>query len=327
MKGAALAMEANSPGLPPARLPPAQLPPVDSAVPGACIERIAVIVASVGRAEEIGQLLTALARQSLPPSHIVLSVASPADLPPALPPGVVVLMGQAGLTLQRNRGLDHVLGQCDAVIFYDDDFLPAASALLGIKQFFESSPDIVGGSGLVLADGVTGGGLGYDAALRILENFEAQPVVPPRTGDKFFAYGCNMALRAAAITDLRFDENLPLYAWQEDIDFASRVAARGRFVHTTAFAGVHRGVNKARSPGRRLGYSQMVNPVYLVRKGTMGWRKAALIMSKNLVANTVRSVLPEPLIDRRGRLAGNVRGLADIVWRGKADPMAVLSIK
>jgi len=295
--------------------------------PGARIERIAVIVASIGRADEIGQLLAALARQILQPSHIVLSVVSQADLPSALPPGVVVLMGQPGLTLQRNRGLEHVLGQCDAVVFYDDDFLPAKNALQGIAQFFESSPEIVGGSGLVLRDGVTGGGLNYEEALQIVYDFEARPAPALRIGDKFFAYGCNMALRASAIGNLRFDETLPLYGWQEDIDFASRIAAHGKFVHTNAFAGVHRGVNKARSPGRRLGYSQIVNPVYLVRKGTMDWRKAAIIMSKNLAANIVKSLKPEPLIDRRGRLKGNFLGLADIILRRKSDPMAVLSIK
>jgi GT2 family glycosyltransferase len=298
-----------------------------SLVSGTRIKRIAVIVASIGRADEIGHLLAALARQSLQPSHIVLSVVADTDLPPVLPPGVIVLLGQPGLTAQRNLGIDQVLGHCDALVFYDDDFLPAKNALVGIAQFFESSSEIAGGSGLVLRDGVTGGGLDYEEALQIIYDFEAEPAPPIRNGDKFFAYGCNMAIRASAIGDLRFDETLPLYGWQEDIDFASRIAARGKFVHTNAFAGVHRGVNKARSPGRRLGYSQMVNPVYLVRKGTMDWRKAALIMSKNLAANMIKSVNPEPLIDRRGRLKGNFLGLADIILHRKSDPMTVLSIK
>ena len=69
---------------------------------------------------------------------------------------------------------------------------------------------------------------------------------------------------------LRFDEGLPLYGWQEDIDFAARVARQGgALARTDAFAGVHCGVKTARSRGLPIGYSQVANPLYLVRKGTM----------------------------------------------------------
>jgi hypothetical protein len=50
-------------------------------------------------------------------------------------------------------------------------------------------------------------------------------------------YGCNMALRMADVGDLRFDEALPLYGWQEDIDFTMRLARRGRLVSTGLVSG------------------------------------------------------------------------------------------
>jgi hypothetical protein len=289
------------------------------------IERIAVVVASKGRPAEIAQLLAALDRQSLKPSAIILSVTSEDDLPAALPEDIIRILGPAGSSAQRNRGLEAVLDRSDVVVFYDDDFLPSRHALRGIKAFFETFPHMTGATGFVLKDGVTKGGLSSEEAQQIVEAFDLATPLALRHGDQLSGYGCNMAVRCTAIGTIRFDENLPLYGWQEDRDFAAQVAAKGPFVWTNAFAGVHRGVVKARTPGRRLGYSQMVNPAYLVRKGTMPWRKAGTLMLRNFAANAVKSLAPEPYIDRRGRLVGNLIGLTDIM-RGAADPMKVLSL-
>jgi GT2 family glycosyltransferase len=289
------------------------------------IERIAVVVASKGRPAEIAQLLAALDRQSFKPSAIILSVTGEEDLPATLPEDVIRVLGSAGSSAQRNRGLEAVINQSDVVVFYDDDFLPSRHAIRGIKAFFETFPQMTGASGFVLKDGVTTGGLSYEEAQQTLDAFDQAPPAPLLHGDHLSGYGCNMAVRCAAIGAIRFDENLPLYGWQEDLDFAARVAATGPFVRTNAFAGVHRGVFKARTPGKRLGYSQMVNPAYLVRKGTMPWRKAGTLMLRNFAANAIKSLTPEPYIDRRGRLAGNLIGLADIM-RGAADPMKVLTL-
>ena len=135
-----------------------------------------------------------------------------------------------------------------------------------------------------------------------------------------------MAFRMSAIGNLRFDENLPLYGWQEDVDFAARASVHGRVVRTTAFAGVHRGVNKGRSPGKALGFSQIINPAYLVRKGTMRPKKALTLIVKNVLANHAKCLWPEPFIDRRGRLLGNWLGLLHLL-QGKTDPKVILSFK
>jgi len=289
------------------------------------IEKIAIVVASKGRPAEIAELLAALARQSVRPSAIILSVTGEDDLPASLPEEVIRVFGPAGSSGQRNRGLDTVIDRSDVVVFYDDDFLPSRNALRGIKAFFETFPQMTGATGFVLKDGVTKGGLSSEEAQQIVDAFDQAAPPPLRHGDQLSGYGCNMAVRCAAVGGIRFDENLPLYGWQEDRDFAARVAAKGPFVWTNAFAGVHRGVVKARTPGRRLGYSQMVNPAYLVRKGTMPWRKAGTLMLRNLAANAIKSMAPEPYIDRRGRLIGNLIGLSHIL-RGAADPMKVLTL-
>jgi GT2 family glycosyltransferase len=134
-----------------------------------------------------------------------------------------------------------------------------------------------------------------------------------------------MAFRMSAVTDLRFDERLPLYGWQEDVDFAGRLRLKGRMVATDAFAGVHCGVTRGRMPGKRLGFSQMVNPVYLVRKGSMRPAHALTLMTKNFLANHAKMFAPEAHIDRRGRAVGNWLGLGAIL-KGRSDPMSVLEL-
>ena len=129
----------------------------------------------------------------------------------------------------------------------------------------------------------------------------------------------NASNPAAAIGTTRFDERLKLYAWQEDIDFAARLGRRGRIVKTFAFAGVHQGVKIGRTPGMRLGYSQIINPSYLVQKGTMRKGFAARLMLRNFLANHVKSMKPEPWVDRLGRAKGNWIGIFDLV-RGRITP-------
>lgn len=277
--------------------------------------RIGVAIASRRRPEDIGNILKLLARQTLPPHRIVLSVSDSGDLPAELAGDIRIVMGAPGLCAQRNRALDALQADCDVVVFYDDDFIPGIRALDGIAALFASRPDIVGATGLVLEDGVCKGSIGLAAALEIIHRFdEAEPPEPviEETGS---TYGCNMAFRMRAVGPMRFDERLALYGWQEDVDFSARMRRHGLVVFTNFFAGVHRGVTGGRSPGRALGYSQMVNPVYLAAKGTMARSYAARLMARNLIANHWRALNPEPHIDRAGRVWGNWAGLFDILKR------------
>lgn len=289
--------------------------------------RIAVVVCSVGRPDCLANLLLRLSLQTHRAHRVVLVVTAPEDAP-AIPPGVTVLIAPKGLPRQRNRGLDAVLGDSDVVAFFDDDYVPARGALAGIARAFAAWPDVDGITGHLIADGIGGPGLEPEAANRLADAWEADvspepgPLAPPepRRG----LYGCNMAFRATAIGTRRFDERLPLYGWQEDIDFANRLA--GRRVKTDAFAGVHCGVKRGReTAGRRLGYSQIANPLYLARKGTMPSRFALKLALRCLLANHLRLLRPEAWIDRRGRARGNRIALVDAL-RGRAAPERILNL-
>lgn len=277
---------------------------------------VAVIVASLGRSQILGELLVELARQSIVPLRIILSVTDVADLPTNLDDhdNVDVIIAPKGSCVQRNRALDSVHDRYDIVFFCDDDYVPSRFAIERIARLFAGDEAIAGATGHLLADGVNSPGIHPGDARALLASYDqriAPPLVPFRDLDGL--YGCNMAFRADRIGDVRFDERLRLYGWQEDVDFSVRVRPRGRIVKTFAFAGVHCGVKAGRSSGRRIGYSQVVNPIYLARKGTMRLRFALNIIARNMWANHRRAANAEPWIDRVGRVRGNWLGIADVL--------------
>lgn len=289
---------------------------------------VAVVVASLGRPELVGQMASLMKEQTSRPEMLLFSVVSDADYPLDLEQSgrLQVIKGKKGLCAQRNNALEWLARRYDIVVFYDDDFVPSRYSIERIRQFFAAHPEVAGATGNVLQDGINSRGISFRQAKEILrkheeENFSPLCIVMEMQG----LYGCNMAFRASAIGDLRFDERLKLYAWQEDIDFAARVGKRGRIVKTFAFAGVHLGEKTSRTPGMRLGYSQIINPSYLVRKGTMRKSFAARLMIRNLLANHLKSIRPEPWVDRWGRAKGNWIGLLDLV-RGRLTPERIESL-
>lgn len=289
--------------------------------------KLAVIIATLGRPEVLVKTVAHLVTQSRLPDELVISATSDEDIGtlPPLPFPVTRLLGTKGLCVQRNRALDHVRNTADIVLYFDDDFLPGDDYLADLATAFASNREWRVITGNVIADGITGSGLTFDDAARSLAEYRAPAPAQRRVTEHPGAYGCNMAMRMADIGDLRFDERLVLYGWQEDTDFTARVGRSGKIVKLSWLPGVHLGVKGGRTTGVRLGYSQIVNLVYLVGKGTVSPKFAANLMARNVLANIVKSFKPEPWVDRRGRLKGNAMAVLDVI-RGKADPERVLTI-
>ncbi len=306
--------------------------------------RAFVIVVTKGRPDEVAVLVDYLERQTYPIDRIALVGTCEADLGTALHHPLIhsgrliaAIADRPGLCRQRNYGLGLLQDSGDLapdgpgafVAFFDDDYRPADDWLALAAAAFGSMADIVGLTGRVLADGISGPGLTEAEAEAFLTG--ARP--PQRHGyggqvvrEVDSAYGCNMAFRSTVFAELRFDETLPLYGWQEDRDFTGQARAHGRVIHAPDCRGVHLGAKGGRSAGKRLGYSQIANPAYLVRKGTVHWRAAANMAVRNLIANHLRSLRPEPWVDRRGRAYGNWLAIADLL-RGRASPTRVLDLR
>ena len=304
----------------------------DTAEPAtAAALRVAVGIATRGRPGILKETLADLDRQTLLAAGIFVSYANAADVEdaPAQFPGVQFLTSRTGSCAQRNCLLDHIQPDAyDVVVFMDDDFYLHPDYLRRVSEVFQSDLAVLGASGIVLADGANGPGMRIAEARSVLDAAPAAPLAARQQPPPIFnTYGCNMVFRVSALQTLhlRFDERLPAYGWYEDIDFSRRLLPVGKLVRIPGAYGVHLGAKVGRTSGRRLGYSQIVNCVYLAKKGTYPWRRALLSALRNLLANLARSIAPEAYIDRRGRLVGNLLGIADCL-RGRERPERILEM-
>lgn len=290
--------------------------------------KIAIGIATAGRREGLSETIQYLRKQTRQADCLYVAPASDDDLDPACltdyPCATRVVRGARGLPAQRNTILRN-MGDEDIVIFFDDDFLPEPEFIEELEALYARYPELVIATGVVAADGIKSRGIDYQEAIDIIEALPPMPT--EQLWDVFSAYGCNMAARVSVCRreGIEFDEKLPLYAWWEDVDFSRRMAAYGRMTRSNRLRGVHQGTKKGRTPGKRLGYSQVANVLYLVRKGSVPGKDAWAQIGRNMASNFALALFPEPWVDRKGRLVGNMIALVDVML-GRADPGKILKL-
>jgi len=287
---------------------------------------ITIGIATRGRAAILAGVLRDLALQSRPADRILVCHVSADDIAGCEAiAGVEFLTAPAGLPKQRNRILDEAAGS-DVVLFLDDDFLCNTRFLAVLEACFENHSDLVVATGTVIADGANAPGydLAEGAALLAADPGASDDMA---VTEAFNGYGCNMAFRMAPVRahGIRVDERLPLYAWYEDIDVTRRLGAYGKILRLAGARGVHLGSKSGRVPGLRLGYSQVVNPIYLALKGSFPWSHAIPSAARHCLKNLLRAPFPEPWADRWGRFRGNMIGLWDVL-RGRVTPERILDL-
>jgi GT2 family glycosyltransferase len=304
-----------------------------------------VIIATKGRAVETATLFDFLYQQEARPDAVYVVGAESADLPQVAGHPLhahtrikLMLSKAPGLTVQRNVGVAQLLRDLDDenmrepwfAAFFDDDFRPHRAWLAKCAALFSEAPGVIGMTGQVLADGVRNKGISEADALKYLRG-EFTRQQHWASGDERrllnSAYGCNMAFVERVIRTCKFDEALPLYGWQEDQDYTSQALklGLGEFLYEPACIGVHLGVKGGRISGVRFGYSQIANPIFLMKKNTMERRKAYRFITRHLLSNVYHSLRRDPVFDYRGRLKGNVLAFVDFV-RGSSHPQRILDI-
>lgn len=282
-------------------------------------------IPSAGRKEILSHTIQHLSQQAVRPDRVILCTPDDEDYRTPDFDGTLDLLhiqAPKGSCSQRNAMLDLLKDESGILLIIDDDFFVHRQYLDAIQRIMHARPDIALANGVIIEDGIIGPGIPVAEANRMLNETPYDPAQPATVQEKIVGYGCNMAIRLEHARDVRFDENLPLYGWLEDVDFSHQLSRSGKIVDVSAVAGVHLGIKMGRTPGKKFGYSQIVNPIYLIRKGSMKKRHALFLMLRNMAMNVTRSVSPEPYLDRRGRLFGNLLGLRDVIC-GRVNPRAV----
>ena len=293
--------------------------------------KIAIGIATAGRREQLARTIQQLAGQTVPPTKVVVCPAALEDFDDSALPDVggpiLRVTGPRGLCAQRNAIISQV-ADCDVLLFIDDDYYPAPDYLEQVARAFDANRDVVIVTSHPEHDGATGPGLTHDFAIDALQARESRKAAAATVViDTYGGYGCNLSVRLSTVFahNLRFDENLPLYGWLEDIDFSRRVAEHGRVVACQSLYGVHLGTKRGKSSGVRLGYSQVANPVYMMRKGSVSSAYGFNQILRNVLKNAARLFNAEPWVDRRGRAKGNLMALHDLL-QGRADPRRILDL-
>lgn len=289
---------------------------------------IAIIIPSVNRPLVLHDTICALSRQRRAPAEIIVAVPGDQHVlaeTRALPRVRVVDAG-IGTSRQRNDAIAALAPETSLVTFLDDDVELHRDYLDQIALLFAAAPDLVLADGHVLADGARSGGIERPRARDIAAAAITPPALMVEGSAPELVYGCNMTVRRAILGQVRFDERLPLYGYMEDRDFAFQCARLGAVARCASAALVHLGVPSGRVSGRRFGFSQVMNPLYLWRKGSYRSRgDVARQVLQPIVANAALALAPGQSIDRRGRLAGNCRALARVL-RGRIAPEDVLQL-
>ena len=133
-----------------------------------------------------------------------------------------------------------------------------------VVEAFDKNRDWAVVMGRVVADGVRGPGFDWETGLTMLRSATINAGVLEIV-DHVGAYGCNMSIRTSFVGELRFNKGCRSID-SRNIDFTSQLRRCGRVVALRSLLGVHLGLKSGRVSGVRFGYSQVANPVYLIKK-------------------------------------------------------------
>jgi GT2 family glycosyltransferase len=294
--------------------------------------KIAVIIATIGRKALLTKVLKQLEKQTRLPDEVIISTPDATHVEPYQSRhfNITYVYARTGLAAQQNAALDYAVRRFDVVTFLDDDLLIVDDYLERLAAAFEAHPDWAVITGNLVDDGARRGGYTFEHGLHVLEAAVARRDTETIPAEHEAANGSNMSMRTRHIGDLRFDERLVLHGWLEDIDFTYQLRRYGLIISLNTLVSVHLGVRSGRASGTRFGYAQIANPIYLLRKGTIPLRFACVQMARNVAANLVKSMRPEPHIDRWGRLRGNLLAAFHVLtgrihpeYAAKIDPPRV----
>jgi glycosyltransferase involved in cell wall biosynthesis len=292
---------------------------------------VAIIIATKDRPEILAETLQSIRRQTRRAACVYVSISSLGDVPPGdSARGVIVLVGPAGGSAQRNTAIRQVSPDVRYIAFFDDDIEIHPSYLERAVGFLEKNPDVVAISGIMLADG----NISREAA-RVLLDQDATWMSDPSLRDRgrhHVLYACNAVVRSGPLRKTLFDENLPLYSYGEDYDLSLRLKKFGRVGRLSNAVGVHLQTQAARVSGKRYGYAMIANNWYFLQKGVCHiaapWsyvRFVLIIVLKRLCINLRNAFSGRLQRDPWGQIHGNLLALVDIIC-GRSSPKRILDL-
>jgi GT2 family glycosyltransferase len=225
------------------------------------------------------------------------------------------LASDAGISLQRNAGLDAARGE--VVILLDDDCTCEPDLFVALMAAY-ADPSVVGATGHI--EGPQQGRVGSNAHSRLrwlalgagrqgsMSSFGFRhpiiDVAEPR--DVEFMPGPLMSARRELAVQVRFDERLTGYSLGEDDDFSYRLSRHGRIRYQPSALVYHRELGVKKMDRRQLDRLRVINRAYLFRKNF-----AQTIRARARFAAFLAMLLAHRALNREW---SGLRGLLEGVW-------------
>jgi GT2 family glycosyltransferase len=285
-----------------------------------------VVICSANRPAVLAETIDSIThRQSLQPREIIISVYDPSHVAEQTRTHSsvrVVLSCRPGTSVQRNVAAKVV--RTPYTLFLDDDVELAPDFLDSMERLLDQAPDAVAATGCLVVDGARGDtGLDRNIARSYVTNYV-------RNCDNYnHGEGQNLFIRTSIFDKVLFDENLALYGWLEDFDFATNCLRHGRIIMNTQTCFAHLAVPAGRTSGLRFGYSQIINPFYLWRKNGKPLLSQVVFRHwlRYFAYNCRRELIKTPSSrnDRTGRFRGNILAFSHLL-AGYVDPAYIVQL-
>jgi glycosyltransferase involved in cell wall biosynthesis len=247
-------------------------------------DKIAIIVPTIGRCDDLRRMLASLARQSRPPDLVVLvdengeGNALVSEFPQL--EIFVTTFPRGSASAKRNRGIQCVAPEIELIGFMDDDIVLEPQALAAVRDFWVSSPPDLGGvsCNLVNHPPLFASRLKSLKLASRLALYDARGGVVLRSGfHTLLGYVSQTQYvewlpSTAVVYDRQvlaqhfFDEWYQGYSYLEDLDFSYSISreyklavlANARFCHYPSPIG--------RTAPYLFGKKEVINRLYFVRK-------------------------------------------------------------
>jgi len=296
-------------------------------------DKIAIVIPTVGRCDELRRMLQSLAQQSRRPDQVVLVDEAgegntlAREFPALRISATTFPRGSA--SAKRNRGVECVAPEIELIGFMDDDIVLEPQAVEAMLDFWKSAPEDTGGAScnwmnqpplyasrlksLRLAARL---GL-YDArGGRVMRSgFQTVIGIVPETRYVEWLPGGAAVYPRSILRQYSFDEWFRGYSYLEDLDFSYCLGKKHRLAVVAAARFYHYPSAIGRMSAYVFGKREVTNRLYFVRKHP---ELSPALCIFSLIVRTLLSIflgLTRFEGDQFRRAGGNLAGLFSTLAR------------
>lgn len=291
--------------------------------------KIAFIVPTKDRPDDLRRMLTSLNNQTRRPEQVIIVDASKVPLDDLagsfseLSIDYLRWEGKPSAAAQRNGGLHLVRNEMDLVCFFDDDQVLHADALSVMLDFWVTVDESVGGASFYDTDHLKDRRasflkrMGISVKLGLYSNEPGRVaasgwqsmygVLKETTFVEWMGSGASV-IRKDLLELFRFDEFFDGCSYLEDVDFSYSISRKFKLAVLPAAKFDHAHAKLGRSSAFEFGKAELRNRLYLVKKHKLSLFSFALAMMSRWLITMLGGFVPgKQKLWLRG--IGNIAGL------------------